>query len=148
MRCPALDDLTLLALTVWGEARGEPFDGQVAVAHVIMNRARDQKPIAEVVLKPWQFSFFNTEDSSRPRIGAIDEASPEWWLAYKAAAAAFFDLIPDTTNGATHYLNVEATKKITGGRLPAWAAKPGDATQVDERKVMVAIGRHVFLVAG
>ena len=31
---------TLLALCVWEEARGEPQDGRVAVAEVILNRTR------------------------------------------------------------------------------------------------------------
>ena len=33
-------DLTLLARVVYGEARGEPYTGQVAVAAVVLNRVR------------------------------------------------------------------------------------------------------------
>src|SRR5690606_29848720 len=34
------NDLKLMANAVYGEARGEPFEGQVAVAAVILNRVR------------------------------------------------------------------------------------------------------------
>jgi hypothetical protein len=35
-----LEDVLIGARTVFGEARGEPFEGQKAVAHVILNRAK------------------------------------------------------------------------------------------------------------
>lgn len=34
------NDLNLLARLVYGEARGEPYSGQVAVAAVVLNRVR------------------------------------------------------------------------------------------------------------
>ena len=34
-----MNDLDIMALTVWAEARGEPVDGQRAVAWVLRNRA-------------------------------------------------------------------------------------------------------------
>lgn len=36
-----LTSLTCIALTVYHEARGEPYDGQLAVAEVIVNRIQD-----------------------------------------------------------------------------------------------------------
>jgi len=45
-----------VALAVWGEARGEGYDGQAAVATVILNRARrDRVDLCDVVLAPGQF---------------------------------------------------------------------------------------------
>lgn len=38
-------DLNLLARCVYGEARGEPYTGQVAVAAVVLNRVRDRKSV-------------------------------------------------------------------------------------------------------
>lgn len=35
-------DLQLIANAVYGEARGEPYEGQVAVAAVILNRLESQ----------------------------------------------------------------------------------------------------------
>ncbi|GMS99208.1 hypothetical protein PENTCL1PPCAC_21383, partial [Pristionchus entomophagus] len=55
--------LDVLKKTIWLVARGEPFAGQVAVAYVIINRARANRhyfggdTIAEVCLHPWQFSW-------------------------------------------------------------------------------------------
>ena len=45
-------DLNLLARAIYGEARGEPYAGQVAVGAVILNRVRDSrfpKTVAGVV---------------------------------------------------------------------------------------------------
>jgi N-acetylmuramoyl-L-alanine amidase len=52
-------DLMLLARLINGEARGEPFEGQVAVGAVIMNRTRDPrfpKTIAGVIYQPGAFT--------------------------------------------------------------------------------------------
>lgn len=59
-------DVVTLARTLWGEARGEPIEGQVAVAWVIRNRADGARfagqllgregAVAHVCLTLWQFS--------------------------------------------------------------------------------------------
>ena len=52
-------DLYLLAKTVYAEARGEPYEGQVAVAAVILNRVESPdfpNTIAEVIYQPWAFT--------------------------------------------------------------------------------------------
>src|SRR5687768_14010949 len=49
-----------LAGAVYFEARGEPIEGQLAVAEVVLNRAasgRYPPRICDVVTQPWQFSF-------------------------------------------------------------------------------------------
>ena len=49
-----------LANAVYFEARGEPIEGQLAVAEVVLNRTRSGRyppTICEVVTQPWQFSF-------------------------------------------------------------------------------------------
>jgi hypothetical protein len=53
---PTDSDLTITARVVWGEARGESYAGQVAVAEVVRNRA-DMKNISvrSVVTTPDQF---------------------------------------------------------------------------------------------
>ena len=51
-------DLTLLARVVYGEARGEPYTGQVAVAAVVLNRVRSSSfpnTIAGVVYQAGAF---------------------------------------------------------------------------------------------
>lgn len=52
-------DLQLLANAVYGEARGEPYEGQVAVAAVILNRVEHPDfpdTISEVIFQPLAFT--------------------------------------------------------------------------------------------
>ncbi len=52
-------DVNLLAHVVNGEARGEPFEGQVAVAAVVLNRLKDSrfpKTVAGIIYQPGAFS--------------------------------------------------------------------------------------------
>lgn len=53
------NDVMLLARLINGEARGEPYEGQVAVGAVILNRTRDPRfpsTIAGVVYQPGAFT--------------------------------------------------------------------------------------------
>ena len=55
---PGGSDLNLLARLVHGEARGEPYEGKVAVAAVVLNRTSDSrfpKTIAGVIYQPGAF---------------------------------------------------------------------------------------------
>jgi hypothetical protein len=59
-----LPDEAILALTLYGEARGEPIEGIIAVGCVIRNRVNDTKKrwpntYRGVCLQPWQFSALN-----------------------------------------------------------------------------------------
>ena len=58
---PELDkDMKCLASAIYNEARGEPLEGQLAVAQVVLNRANDHRwpdSICEVVFQRYQFSF-------------------------------------------------------------------------------------------
>jgi len=56
------NDLNLLSHAVYGEARGEPFEGQVAVAAVLITRLKDPrfpKSIAGIIYQPGAFSSVN-----------------------------------------------------------------------------------------
>ncbi len=54
-------------LTIFCEARGEPYPGKLAVARVIRNRVSGNwaRDAAGVVLQPYQFSCWNTQDPNR-----------------------------------------------------------------------------------
>lgn len=76
-----------LASAVYFEARGEPIEGQLAVAEVVLNRATSgQYPetICEVVTQPWQFSFVNATG----RIPSANRASEAWRRAVAVARIA------------------------------------------------------------
>jgi spore germination cell wall hydrolase CwlJ-like protein len=129
------DDLYFLVLTIEQEASSEPYEGQLAVAFVIMNRVRVEKSsVIDIVLKPMQFSSWNSDSPTRMHIDTTPNDA--FKSCYKAACAAYFELVPDPSKGASHYLNEEVTRKLRGGTLPGW---------FDESKVTVRIGNHTFL---
>lgn len=75
-----------LASAVYFEARGETLEGQLAVAEVVLNRARSGRYPASwcgVVRQPAQFSFVR-----RGRIPAAPRASEAWRRAVAIARVA------------------------------------------------------------
>jgi spore germination cell wall hydrolase CwlJ-like protein len=53
-----LEGLLWLTFNIYHESRGEPFKGQLAVAHVTLQRANGElKNVRSVVSKPYQFSW-------------------------------------------------------------------------------------------
>lgn len=130
-------DLDVLARTLWGEARGEGFNGMVAVGWTIRNRVFDGKSnswwgegYAGVCQKAWQFSCWNKSDPNSAYLRG-EKAIPfaQFDMAKEAAKAVLETLIPDPTGGATHYYSTSMKK------APAWAAV---GTQT------VQLGRHLF----
>ena len=95
-----------LALAVYFEARGEPYEGQVAVAQVVLNRAHDRRypgHICDVVMQGQerrhrcQFSFACDGKSDRPRDAGA------WTRAVTLAKLAITGQLRDLTGKATHY---------------------------------------------
>ena len=75
-----------LASAVYFEARGEPIEGQLAVAEVVLNRAQSGRypaTICQVVTQPWQFSFVRNGI-----IPAADRGSESWRRAVAVARIA------------------------------------------------------------
>lgn len=124
-------DLLWLALTVYMEAGGEPYDGKLAVAFVIMNRCTLRQRVVEVVMKPYQFSCWNTDAPTRRHLAFIDSDSAPWQESVKASKNAYANSVSDPTHGATHYLNKALVRVV-----PYW---------YDEDKVTAVIGQHTFL---
>ena len=142
-----LNDDAILALTLFGEARSEPIEGQVAVGSVIANRASDSKQrwgtsIRGVCLQPFQFSCWNVigGDKNYARLFAMAKAlatnSPEMkhpameqcaWTSLGISRRALMDRV----KGANHYHTSALTPR------PAWAQKHTPVIQVH---------RHVFYV--
>lgn len=119
---PVGDDMVnLLARLVNGEARGEPYEGQVAVAAVILNRVKSPKfpnTIASVIYQKGQFSCVTDGQFNEP----IDENS----TVYKAAQEAMNGA--DPTNGALYFYNPSKTKNKWLFSLPT----------------VKTIGKHIF----
>ncbi|MFA5158717.1 MAG: cell wall hydrolase [Patescibacteria group bacterium] len=70
-----LTDPQLMALTIYGEARGESKDGKIAVGSVILERVDHRKwdgdTIQEVCLMPYQFSCYLPADPNYPALKLI-----------------------------------------------------------------------------
>ena len=115
----ASGDVALLAKGISAEARGEPYDGQVAVGAVILNRiAHPSFPntLAGVVYEPGAFTCMVD--------GQIDQ--PIASSAYQAARDALNGA--DPSGGAIYYFNpVTATS--------AW---------IWSRPLLTVIGKHRF----
>ena len=98
-------DLQLMARAINGEARGEPYEGQVAVGAVILNRvAHSSFPntIAGVIYQPGAFTAVSD--------GQINVAIEESSTVVKAARDALNGW--DPTEGAIYYFNPDtATNK-------------------------------------
>lgn len=113
-----LTDTQLMALCIYGEARGESLAGKIAVAHTIMNRVKLPKwwgrTIQDVILKPKQFSCFNDGSKNRLTLRAI---AADWDRAfqrnrvlrecYLVAEGVIEGDIRDNTDGATHYNTID-----------------------------------------
>lgn len=74
------DDLELLARLVSGEARGEPYEGQVAVAAVILNRVRDARfpnSLAGVVYQTHAFESVSNGQIYQPTTATARRAAQD-----------------------------------------------------------------------
>ncbi|MEG1509094.1 MAG: spore cortex-lytic enzyme [Clostridia bacterium] len=115
------NDVYLLAKCIYAEARGEPYEGKVAVGAVVLNRVKHPdfpNTIAGVIYQPWAFTAVHdgqinlTPDAECKR--AAQDAINGW----------------DPSNGCIYYYNpATATSK--------W---------IFSRKVMLTIGKHKFAV--
>ena len=94
-------DLKCLAQAVYFEARGEPLDGQLAVAEVVINRATSGQYPADycnVITQPAQFSFVH-----HGRIPQPDENSDAWRRAKAVAQIAQQDLWESKARDALYF---------------------------------------------
>lgn len=112
-------DLENLAHLIYGEARGESYEGKVAVAAVALNRLESKdfgKTLSDVIFQPGAFTAV-----SDGQFKLKPDAS-----SYQAAEAALRGW--DPSEGAIYYWNpVTATNK--------W---------IWSRPIIKTIGRHVF----
>lgn len=142
-----IEDLTLdeiAALTIWGEARGEPVEGQIAVGFVIIHRALSKKygNIRDACLAPKQFSCWNEDDPNRELMLKIGDQFNLQYVtdrvlrqAHWIARGLIQDSFVDNTSNALNYMTKDL---FHSERRPSWAK---NVTRVKE------IGNHVFFTA-
>ena len=141
-------DLQTMSLTVWAEARGEPEEGQHAVAWVIRNRfshpgwwSREKgdgipdDTIAAVCRDKYQFSCWNASDLNNRLL--YDPATVRT-LGYMRIRTLCLEVLEapaqaDPTHGADHYCTRAVADKT------AWARG---------KVPVVTIGNHQFYRLG
>lgn len=113
------NDVLLLSRLINGEARGEPYEGQVAVGAVIMNRMRDPRfpnTIAGVIYQPGAFTAIVD--------GQINAA-----------------LEPNSTRAAKDALN---GWDPSGGAIYYFNAATATSSWIWSRPLIKIIGKHRF----
>lgn len=135
MHLDKLTDKVIMALTVWGEARGEFARGQEAVAWVIRNRMDNPRwwgrSLRDVCLKPRQFSCWNFEDPNYQKLMSVELRST---LLYKSIETIceqvlYLDRSEDITLNSDHYCVSSIVHRVV------WARN---------RKPTAVIGHHNF----
>ena len=115
------DQLRCLAGAVYFESRGEPLDGQLAVAQVVINRAQDRRFPASycgVVYQRAQFSF--VKGGQMPRIRKASNA----WQRAKAIARIAHDELWQSKAGDAIYFHAHYV-------APKWSRTKQRLAQID-----------------
>ncbi len=123
--------------TIYGEAGGEPAQGQAGVASVLKNRLASGQygnDMQSVIMAPKQFSLWNAGDPAGDSARRLDPNSAAYQKIGGIYDGVMSGQIADPTGGATHYYNPSAAS-------PAWG--PQLAKQND-----VTIGNHRFVGGG
>lgn len=137
--------LVLLAMCLFGEARGESRHTRQAIAQVVVNRARHahrvfgsqrglsfHENIVRVITKPSQFSCMMSEDVNYPKILDPHSYDPTgiWTdcMAIATQALQNYRLVDSLTANSDHYFDDSI-------QAPAWA---------DPAKETVKLGRLRF----
>ena len=129
----------IAALTTFGEAAGEPVEGQIAILHVLRNRARYRAvPVSTIALEKFQFSCWweggpNTmrvyDRANKLAAGKIDDVIYEQIAALSPLVLT--GTVLDNTGNATFYL----TKALYASNPPSWTV--GQSPHL-------VIGNHLF----
>lgn len=131
-----LEPVHLLALTLFGESRGEPIEGKIAVANVINNRILDKRwpnTLTGVVLQPKQFSCWNEGDPNcemlvkKSKQGMYSDRGSAWRECLFASHGVVYRYLLDNTMGANHYHTISVN--------PSWNKGMVETTR---------IGSHIF----
>jgi len=91
--------LKCLATAVYFESKGEPLEGQLAVAQVILNRVEDGRfgrDICGVVKAPKQFSFVRGGEMPTPR--GTNQWNTARAVAIIASSDGWSEIVPDATH--------------------------------------------------
>lgn len=121
----AIQQIECLQEAVYFEARSEGRAGQIAVAQVVMNRARDDRwpdNACDVVHQPWQFSYYF---DGKPEVYKDLRAKN---VASVVAEMVYYGAMLDITDNSLYYHTLDV--------FPSWS--------YDKIKMVQVIDNHVF----
>ena len=128
-----VSDTALAVITIWQEARGEPYEGKLGVAEVIRNRMKEHYAsdgtVEGTVLKRLQFSGWNDGDPNRIPSVRISDSD----IIVQECLKAWGDANLNGTNVAKGALLYYAPGLV----IPGWAKASMEVAR---------IGGHVFMV--
>ena len=116
-------ELFCLATAIYFESKGEPLDGQLAVAQVILNRVENGRfgaDVCSVVKAPRQFGF--VRNGALPGVSSSAQWDTARAIAWIALSNGWKEIVPD----ATHF---HATRV-----KPGWS----------NLRRLATVGNHVF----
>lgn len=118
-------EVSLLALTIWREARGEPRAAKVALACSVMNRVRRPcwwgTDVVSVIEKRWQFSSLT--DPRDPQLVRWPPYDGTFRECLEVASLALAGLLANPVPGADSYHDTSIAP-------PSWTAKARGCGQV------------------
>lgn len=135
---------TLLALLVYGEARGESDEGQRAIVDIVINRARryHRPNIDDVILQPFQFNSMTQGDASLSQ--AHDEESTVIESHLSFAQTAFDQVYAGTWLQVIPTATLYCTKQGLANQLDRWIDGEGPYWDFSKIQPLRRIGRHIF----
>ena len=138
----SMDDLGLLELCVWREARNQSPEAMFAVACSIRNRVQGPSwwghDWQTVILKPWQYSSFNKDDPNE--VKWPDDFDPAFQRVCEQCELVM-NGEPDSTDGATNYYDTSISfpkgwgsenlwiNTLNVGAFRFWKQKPASSAQ-------------------
>jgi N-acetylmuramoyl-L-alanine amidase len=115
------DETLDVAWTIYQEARGESYEGKLAVASVIYNRSFDRHlTLSQVCTQRLQFSCWNSRRTPK-RVNSIG------WKQCEQIAKSMTDKVFRPLNNWNHYYNPSLCN-------PSWGSKMKNVTVIGNHK--------------
>jgi N-acetylmuramoyl-L-alanine amidase len=141
-------DLDMMVRGIYGEARNQGDEGQLAVLNTMLNRWMlngNQVPDTERFSPNMQQELLKHYDALDPRKGGdnykeamgLNADDPSYQAIMRMIQGRFGGQLQDNTRGATHYLNPTAQMQLYKS-MPGWYAP-------FQTRNRVQIGDHVFV---
>ncbi|WP_420024755.1 conjugal transfer protein TraG N-terminal domain-containing protein (plasmid) [Cereibacter azotoformans] len=147
-RAYSAQERDVMVRTILGEAADQGNVGMAAVALVIRNRAEDVRfpdNVADVSLQPRQFSAWNADGSGNALVSKYKPGDAAYERAAYVADLVMAGLVPDFTEGATHYYSPAGMNHLVESGyqknlIPSWLARETEAREAPP----IRIGGHIF----